>query len=775
MQSRRVARESYTFVDVDFHDKSDCSLLLVSLGKRLGGQDLDFEDSSPPTIIATGIRMTFTLTIGIFSWEIDDLASVYNATCDINTTTADQTGCEGIRATTPSLEKQNKVALVRRTELSFGELNNFTHQMQTAFCDYAITEPYFAWKKIISVDNPPPSILFPRNFEVVTNSTTTYLPSISKDNCDYFTDMLIKNVMTNHLYAEESLQMPYTAAFHYVMQNGVLPTKSFGGLSMSWVVPTASMCRCRFLTSTPQPLFAVVEWLPVQTLLSTSRGFKRHRNEQQTSTLPDSKAFATSYFALFACIRHYQHPRIHIIPVCLFSIAFLPFLAEQQVPPTVYLVISPTYGGWSPRHSTGLICSIECTHSFAQSFLNASHDLLILREPRDVSRVNQAGRVLHSLLHDSLDICGRDLVDLGAHRLGRLPLAVREQLTTDVFVQDHAGLEVHEHRRLELVLGTRELDGVDGSVGHAQHLVAQQRHEVAGVRREARAVDAEQTHVRVDGREGEGRLDPVEAVQHARVQPRVHALAGPARREAVTAAQQRVEHADRNQVLVVPATGGEGQRRVRELGLRVRARGRRHGRARWGHGDVGEELLRVLDQPRVVDARAGQHHLLRHEVLGAKLLDLVHRERVDLVERTLQRPAQRRVGAVGGRVDELLQHGRRVLHQVLGLDAHDGFDALHLVGHEVHVEDGVGQQLQALLHVVAQQVDRVDDLLAAARGRRERADVLDLVHQLRVRARRGALEAQVLQQVAHAHALVVLEAAAGVDEDAERGGLAISV
>lgn len=197
------------------NDFSSGPLVIVSVGKRLNGESFGV-NATDDTVVVSGLRMTFTLTVGFLAWELEDLDLIYHAQCD------SETGCAGVRAGTAFLDQQSQVALVGQSELVQADLDALSTLLEMEF-DYNIQD--ILWKKLVNIKSSS-DILLPRNFKSVPDTVEPFLASRPTYECFQRIDKYIKTVEKNHLYAEESLQTGYTAGFHYLMQNAVLHTWS---------------------------------------------------------------------------------------------------------------------------------------------------------------------------------------------------------------------------------------------------------------------------------------------------------------------------------------------------------------------------------------------------------------------------------------------------------------------------------------------------------------------------------------------------------------------
>lgn len=195
------------------HDKSDCSLAIVSIGRRLSGTDFGMTRTGNPSIIVTDLRTTYSLTVARLKWTLEDLAAVFDAKC-----TGNATDCYGVRADMATLNLLNQTLLVGMSELRLGGLYDYDTSLRSDLETYDSSMEF--WKPLVSVDKAPP-MLFPRNFEYVTDLATT-LVDLDPSRCSQNVDRFVKTVAADRLYAEESLQMSYTAGFHYLFKAGVI-------------------------------------------------------------------------------------------------------------------------------------------------------------------------------------------------------------------------------------------------------------------------------------------------------------------------------------------------------------------------------------------------------------------------------------------------------------------------------------------------------------------------------------------------------------------------
>lgn len=185
---------------------SNNSMLVVSVGKRVEGDDWDASDR---TAQFSNLRTVYSVTIGRLSWTTEDLADAFSVEC------APDADCEGLRFQITSDSNTSDHLLSGASSLPLMQLGHFD------FTNPSRTK----WKYLVlgadRVESDSFDVLLPRRFSsVFTNGLA--LKTISNDQCSSFADDFVAMVEKNHLYMEQSLQTGYTAAFYFLFQNGVL-------------------------------------------------------------------------------------------------------------------------------------------------------------------------------------------------------------------------------------------------------------------------------------------------------------------------------------------------------------------------------------------------------------------------------------------------------------------------------------------------------------------------------------------------------------------------
>lgn len=196
--------------------RSNTSMLLVGLAKRVVGDTWDASDDvDRGTLVElTGVKVVYTVTVGVLSWSIvDDVAADLSATC------VPELGCRGVYAMLdPSQPDSSDVLTVGEAALPLGLLDNFSLAR-------LYSGMYMGWKRLVTLSPHLSFILtigaveplLPRRFTNITDAGESLRNQLR--NCGQFIDLYIKTVEKNHLYAEESLQMTYTAGFFFLSQN----------------------------------------------------------------------------------------------------------------------------------------------------------------------------------------------------------------------------------------------------------------------------------------------------------------------------------------------------------------------------------------------------------------------------------------------------------------------------------------------------------------------------------------------------------------------------
>lgn len=194
--------------------QSNSSMLLIGLGKQIVGSAWDSLDGYANQVIQVrDIMMTYSVTVALLSWQIEDMTDVYSAECE------NDKGCKGVR--TPLTSNSNRdVMIVGEAALPLEQLDYFSIPRYNSFADRSLM-----WRQLVSLSPPmnnkyADTLLLPRRFTIITEGGSA-IRNTDPSNCDKSVDKYIKNVEKNHLYAEESLQMTYTAGFFFLFQDAV--------------------------------------------------------------------------------------------------------------------------------------------------------------------------------------------------------------------------------------------------------------------------------------------------------------------------------------------------------------------------------------------------------------------------------------------------------------------------------------------------------------------------------------------------------------------------
>jgi len=153
------------------------------------------------------------VTVARLSWQIENLTKVFDADCE------NAGGCDGVRTPLNSTSNSD-VLVIGEAALPLEQLDFFSIPRSIN-----AVNPPVVWKELVLLSPstdlfPEDDLLLPRRFTDITEAGGA-LRNIIPYNCYIDVDNYIKNVEKNHLYAEESLQMTYTAGFFFLFQNAV--------------------------------------------------------------------------------------------------------------------------------------------------------------------------------------------------------------------------------------------------------------------------------------------------------------------------------------------------------------------------------------------------------------------------------------------------------------------------------------------------------------------------------------------------------------------------
>lgn len=199
------------------YQRSNTSMLLIGLGKRIIGDQWDTTDDGASAEL-TGLKMVYSVTLGLLSWSLDaNLATTFAAKCKAGVS------CEGVHARLDPSKENSTVLIAGADALPLDQLDRFT--LTKYYSNY---DSYMGWKRLVTTSphlsfytgsGVSAELLFPRRFSTVTDASKAM--SEEATNCSKFIDQYIMTVAKNHLYAEDSLQMTYTAGFFFLFQNAV--------------------------------------------------------------------------------------------------------------------------------------------------------------------------------------------------------------------------------------------------------------------------------------------------------------------------------------------------------------------------------------------------------------------------------------------------------------------------------------------------------------------------------------------------------------------------
>mmetsp|Transcript_586 Transcript_586/g.1679 ORF Transcript_586/g.1679 Transcript_586/m.1679 type:complete len:360 (+) Transcript_586:637-1716(+) len=274
-------------------------------------------------------------------------------------------------------------------------------------------------------------------------------------------------------------------------------------------------------------------------------------------------------------------------------------------------------------------------------------------------------------------------------------------------------------------------------------------------------------------------------VQDLRVEARVHALPGPAGGEGAPPAQEHLEDRDGGERPPVPAAlhlpaQHEVAERVRLRDADLAARVPR--RLRLPGGYPGRRRPRVLGEaPRgplaqlvEVDVDPDNYHAVRGALALYVRLDVLGRDFGEVRLLRIQWVAQC-AALVGSDMHQLTQVALGVLLEVLLHLRHSLTRGLYIFRQQQRAEHVCEHQREHDWHVLAQDVELVEDVLTPDPAGRHGAELLHRLKRAHVAEVRRGVEGHELQRVGHAGHVLALVAAAGVHEEAEGRAEALPV
>lgn len=175
-------------------------------------------------------RKIYTITVGILSWEIEDLAQRFGATC-ITTHNRD---CQGLAFNLTNITKQ---LVVGHQYVPTANLRDFSGS------------PYL-WTTLAKIkhdsgfggDFAPPKAFKRTNWPVVLNGT----------DCKSSREEYLMSILDNHFYSQHSLQPAYTASLMWLFQYGTAnEIIDLGKNKKKTLAFSANIVQNRVFVSTP--------------------------------------------------------------------------------------------------------------------------------------------------------------------------------------------------------------------------------------------------------------------------------------------------------------------------------------------------------------------------------------------------------------------------------------------------------------------------------------------------------------------------------------------
>lgn len=224
-------------------NRSSTSMWIVSLGSRITGDKM--YDGRAPDSTKTDLdsnratlvnpRKVYTLTVGLLSWELVDLAEENGATC-----TADS--CQGLEyfldqtsdgsfdfsgTTNASLATEtDQYIIVGESSVPSTSLQPFKYNETEQVSAYSGYGSATRWVPLMTLVTPTADqyytpkghVIFPYNFNKFDWTSGTR----SGANCSDAAEDHLNHVVNNHYYVEYGLQPSYTAGMYFLFQNGVV-------------------------------------------------------------------------------------------------------------------------------------------------------------------------------------------------------------------------------------------------------------------------------------------------------------------------------------------------------------------------------------------------------------------------------------------------------------------------------------------------------------------------------------------------------------------------
>ncbi|KAG7395272.1 ribosome biogenesis protein tsr3 [Phytophthora boehmeriae] len=208
-----------TRVFSDCNHRSNTSMLLVGVGKKVVGDSWDYDESSGSVKLG-GVKSVYSITFGLLSWTVESLDKVFGATCVSNS------NCRGVwYPLDPVHPESSDVLVIHEAKLPLDGLDYVA--LDYVWDEYGASTTSIGekdWKRLlmlVGTETDSYDLLLPRRFLNVTPNA--WAAQRNSEDCRWYWDTrkFIWVVEQNHLYAEESLQMTYTAGVFYLFGSAV--------------------------------------------------------------------------------------------------------------------------------------------------------------------------------------------------------------------------------------------------------------------------------------------------------------------------------------------------------------------------------------------------------------------------------------------------------------------------------------------------------------------------------------------------------------------------
>ncbi|KAF1316990.1 hypothetical protein FI667_g15034, partial [Globisporangium splendens] len=207
---------SYGLPHITCSNKSNTSIYIISVGKRIEGDEITSRSVQEGSKAATTVslknaRKVYSITVGLLSWKTRDLADLYGAEC----LRSNDTMCHGLSHKLQSTNPEQ--------HLLVGSRRLPTDSLEMLDYDEFVNDYTISLVTTVDIDSDNGKqygmIVLPRNFENVSWPNPS---DANFTNCSKTIEDFVHRTVLNHLYIEKTLQPAYTAAFFYLFQDAAV-------------------------------------------------------------------------------------------------------------------------------------------------------------------------------------------------------------------------------------------------------------------------------------------------------------------------------------------------------------------------------------------------------------------------------------------------------------------------------------------------------------------------------------------------------------------------